>query len=100
MLPFVVTGDLKGGSPILYSEVSGPLTKEKDTSTTYSREKPPKLYEQLLSLFQTDRSLHVIDACSGAGSCGVACLSLGVKCLILEKSRIKARLIRQRIGGC
>ena len=45
MLPFVVTGDLKGGNPILYSEVSGPLTKEKDTSTTYSREKPPKLYE-------------------------------------------------------
>ena len=51
MLPFVVTDDLKGGNPILYSEVSGLLTKEKDTNTTYSKGKPPKLYEQLLSLF-------------------------------------------------
>ena len=51
MLPFVVTDDLKGGNPKLYSEVSGLLTKEKDTNTTYSKGKPPKLYEQLLSLF-------------------------------------------------
>ena len=40
----------------------------------------------------------MIDACSGAGSCGVACLSLGLKCVVFEQSQIKARLIKQRIG--
>ena len=62
------------------------------------REKPAKLYEQILNTYLTDKSLYAVDACSGSGSCGVACQSLGVKCLVLEKSQMKERLIRQRIG--
>ena len=73
------------------------LFKEKDSGTTHKRQKPVKLYEQLLKEHHTDKSLHVIDACGGAGTCAIACISLGMKCVVLEKSKIKARLIRQQI---
>ena len=98
MLPFVVTKALGDGNPVLFAEVGESLTKEKDPAAIYVREKPAKLYEQILNTFLTDKSLYAIDACSGFGSCGVACQSLGVKCLVLEKSQMKERLIRQRIG--
>ena len=98
MLPFVITKALGDGNPILFTEVGESLTKEKDIAAIYVREKPAKLYEQILNTFLTDKSLYAIDACRGSGSCGVACQSLGVKCLVLEKSQMKERLIRQRIG--
>ena len=42
-------------------------------------------------LFKADKLLHVIDACSGVGSCGVGscgvtCQQKGLKCVVLEKS--------------
>jgi hypothetical protein len=49
MLPFVITKALRDGNPILFTEVGESLTKEKDTATIYVREKPAKLYEQLLN---------------------------------------------------
>ncbi len=70
-------------NPIVFTEVGESLTKEKDTAATYVREKPAKQHEQILNTFLTDKSLYAIDACSGSGSCGVACQSLGVKCLVL-----------------
>ena len=98
ILPFVITNALVDGNPIQFTEVGESLTKEKDTAAIYVREKPAKLYELILNTFLTDKSLYAIDACSGSGSCGVAIQSLGVKCLVLEKSHMKERLIRQRIG--
>ena len=74
------------------------LYKRKENAGNSQKRKPTGLYKQLLSAFQSDKSLHVIDACGRAGSCGVACLSLGVKCVVLEKSQIIARPIKQRIG--
>lgn len=75
--------------------MTGPFTKEKDTLEIHKRGKPSGPYKQLFSAFQGDKSLHGIDACSGAGSCSVAYLSTGVKCVILDKSQVKVRLIRQ-----
>ena len=41
--------------------------------------------------------LHVIDACSGVASCGVACQLTKRKCIIMEKCEVKSRLINQRL---
>ena len=49
------------------------LVREKDTCMCYGRQKPIKLYEELLEILKVDALLHVIDACSGVASCGVAC---------------------------
>ncbi|CAB4019463.1 Hypothetical predicted protein [Paramuricea clavata] len=71
--------------------------KERDSGMVYKRQKPVKLYEELLEVLKADKSQHVIDACSGVASCAVACLSKDIKCVVLEKSAIKARLISQRL---
>jgi DNA modification methylase len=81
----------------LFSARNEIVVKEKDSGIVYQRQKPVKLYEQLLDIFKADKLLHVIDACSGVGSCGVACQQKGLKCVILEKSRLKFRLINQRV---
>jgi 16S rRNA G966 N2-methylase RsmD len=60
----------------------------------YKRQKSVKLYEELLEVLKAE---HVLDACSGVASCAVACLSKDIKCVVLEKSAIKARLIYQRL---
>ena len=62
MLPFVITKALGDGNPILCTEIGESLTKEKDTAAIYVREKPAKLYEQILNTFLTDKSLYAIDA--------------------------------------
>ena len=72
--------------------------KERDTGATYSRQKAVDLYSKIIQLCSTDKSLYIIDACSGVGSCALACSTLGRKCVVLEKSPIKARMIRQRIN--
>jgi DNA modification methylase len=71
--------------------------KERDSGMMYKRQKPVKLYEELLEVLKADKSQHVIDACSGVATCAVACLSKDIKCVVLEKSAIKARLISQRL---
>ena len=75
----------------------GCIVKEKDTGISYGQQKPIKLYEKLLDPLKADASLYVIDACSGVGSCGVACQTPRRKCIIIEKSEVKARLISQRL---
>ena len=42
----------------------------------------------ILNILLNDKSLYVVDGCSGGGSCGLACISLGIKCGIFEKSGI------------
>ena len=74
------------------------LFEEKDTGISYKRQKPVELYSQLIEVFSKDKCLHIIDACSGAGSCPLACSSLSRKCIILEKCPVKARMIRQRVN--
>ena len=56
-----------------------------------------KLYSELMQLFSKDKSLHVVDACSGAGSYTLACLDMNINCVVLEKCALKARLICQRV---
>ena len=53
---------------------------------------------RFIKIYTKDRFLHIIDACSGAGSCALACSTLERKCIILEKSLVNARLIRQRVN--
>jgi hypothetical protein len=71
----------------LFSARNEIVVKEKDSGIVYRRQKPVKLHEQLLDVFKADKLLHVIDACSGVGSCEVACQQKGLKCVVLEKSR-------------
>ena len=73
------------------------LVREKDTRMCYGRQKPLKLYEKLLEILKVDALLHVIDACSGVASCGVACQLTKRKCIIMEKCEVKSRLINQRL---
>ena len=84
ILPFVVTRTTKCDikSVNLLSESSDPF------STIYQRQKACKLYETILNILLNDKSLYVVDGCSGGGSCGLACISLGIKCGIFEKSGI------------
>ena len=63
----------------------------------YGRQKPIKLYEKLLEILKVDALLHVIDACRGVASCGVAFQLTKRKCIIIEKWEVKARLINQRL---
>lgn len=81
----------------MFSIPSEPFTKEKDSGVIYERQKPVALYSSLLEIFHPDKLLHVLDSCSGAGSCAVACLNAGLKCLVLEKDLLRARLIEQRL---
>lgn len=74
------------------------LFKEKDTGMEYKRQKPVKLYKDFILMFSSDPSLYILDCCSGAGSCAVACTALKRKCVVLEKSEAKARLIQQRLN--
>ena len=74
-------------------ESSEPTVKEKDTGIVDNRQKPTKLYEELISIFNKDKSLHVLDCCGGAGSCALACNALGLKCIVIEKSPFKNSLI-------
>ena len=95
--PFLVTKtsqQIKGDD--LFTQSVDELFAEKDTGTIHQRQKPVKLYVKLLKLFMHDKSLHVVDACGGAGSCALACQELGIKCIVLDKSGIKVRLIKQR----
>ena len=80
----------------LFTQSADDLFAEKDTGISHQRQKPVKLYIKLLNLFVQDKTLYVVDACGGAGSCALACQEFGVKCLVLDKSPIKVRLIRQR----
>jgi hypothetical protein len=70
----------------LFSPRNEIVVKEKDSGIVYRRQKPVKLHEQLLDVFKADKLLHVIDACSGVGSCEVACQQEGLKSVFLEKS--------------
>ena len=70
---------------------------ERDSKTSYKRQKPVELYKKLLQIFSTDKTLHIVDTCSGASSCAVASNVLGLKAIILEKSELKVRLIMQKI---
>ena len=80
----------------LFTQSVDELFAERDTGIIHKRQKPVKLYEKLLNLFVHDKSLYVVDACGGAGSCALACQELGIKCIVLDKSDIKVRLIKQR----
>lgn len=73
------------------------LAKEKDSQETYKRQKPKQLYKELINLFSKDKSLHIFDICSGAGSCTLSCVELGRNCVVIEQSLVRARLIRQRV---
>ena len=96
--PFVTScGKLNLGRTHLFEAESEQYFKEKDSGTVHKRQKPPKLYIELMQLFLKDKSLHVVDACSGAGSCALACLDINVNCVILERCAVKARLICQRV---
>lgn len=95
--PFIVTRTskvLRSGD--LFTQPRDQLCKEKDTGAIYNRQKPVALYKQLLEIFVDDKSPHVVDACSGVGSCALACRDLGIKCIVLDKCDIKIRLIKQR----
>ena len=86
----------KQGTNILTIEEKMHLVSEKDTGQVYARQKPVQLYTELINLFSNDKYMYVIDACSGAGSCALACSAAKKNCIVIEKSSIKARLIRQR----
>jgi DNA modification methylase len=73
------------------------VVRDKDTKEIYDHQKPVKLYSSLLDVFKPDKSLHVLDVCSGAGSCAVACKNAQYKCLVIEKSLVRCRLIEQRL---
>lgn len=101
LLPFVVSS----GAPIvpatnIFTADNGAVVKEKDSVSGISsnRQKPAQLYIDIMKTFTKDKSLHIVDACSGAGSCALACSILGRKCIIFENSLAKARLIRQRVN--
>ena len=97
-LPFVVTVTSKMRKrKNLFSIGEETLVKERDCGISYKMQKPVKLYQELLDALKEDKSMHVIDACRGAGSCGVACLMKGCKCIVIERSALKARLINQRL---
>ena len=94
--PFVVTKTSKMiKRKNLFSIGEETLVKERESGISYKRQKPVKLYQEQLDALKEDKSMHVIDACSGAGSCGVACLMKGFKCIVIETSALKARLIDQ-----
>jgi hypothetical protein len=102
VLPFIVSGSkitLVSSTNFIEAEAD-PLAKEKDTKSIYTRQKPIALYKKLLEIFCADKTLHTVDACSGAGSCGLACADEGLKCLIMEECDIKIRLIKQRLQLC
>ena len=46
---------------------------EKDGVDMCSRQKPTELYEVLINLFTSEKTLHTIYACSDADSCAVPC---------------------------
>ncbi len=97
MQPFVVCGRPINGSNVFKVVNKMIVAKEKDTGCSYARQKPVELYEELIHIFSKDKTLHILDCCSGAGSCALACMSLKLKCVVLEKSATKIRLIRQRM---
>lgn len=101
VLPFLVSRVSNGHFQISANDIISvngeSLIKEKDSGITYERQKPVELYSTLLDIFSPDKSLHVLDTCSGAGSCAVACTAAKYKCLVLEKSLTKCRLIEQRL---
>ena len=99
ILPFVVScGTPNDPATNLVTADNGPFTKEKDSGIVSKRQKPLQLFFEIIKIYTKDRSLHIIDACSGARSCALACSKLERKCIILEKSLVKARLIRQRVN--
>ena len=67
-------------------------------STIYQRQKACKLYETILNILLNDIYLYVVDGCSGGGSCGLAFISMRIKCVIFAKSAFKARLIGQGVS--
>ena len=58
------------------------LFLEKDTGMEYSQQKPVELYKDIMKSFSNDPSLYILDCCSGAGSCAIACSSLKRNCVI------------------
>jgi DNA modification methylase len=99
VLQFVVAcGATKTPATNLFSVGKDSRIKEKDSGTVSRRQKPVLLYKKLLELYCKDTSLHILDVCSGAGTCAVACAADSLKCVILEKSPIKVRLIKQRVN--
>ncbi|XP_028417131.1 uncharacterized protein LOC114541406 [Dendronephthya gigantea] len=102
IFPFIVSGsssiEVEAATNIF--RVDGePLAKEVDSGIKYTRQKPIQLYCELIKVFCHDKSLYIVDACSGAGSCAMACSKLGLKCIVLDNSALKLRLIRQRLGS-
>ncbi|CAB4029494.1 Hypothetical predicted protein, partial [Paramuricea clavata] len=99
VLPFIVSGSKSTlvSSTSFIKAPADPLAKEKDTKSVYTRHKPIGLYKKLLEIFCADKTLHSIDACSGAGSCGLTCADEGLKCLIVDECDVKIRLIKQRL---
>jgi DNA modification methylase len=95
--PFLVSCGMPDGNVISVKECIVTV-KEKDTGTSYQRQKAVDLYTQLIQLLSKDKSMYIIDGCSGVGSCALACTTLGRKCIVLEKCPIKARMIRQRVN--
>ena len=72
--PFVVSCGNPSVRALDLVKLNGEITlfKEKDTGMSYKRQKPVELYSQLIEVFSKDKCLHIIDACSGAGSCALA----------------------------
>ena len=95
--PFVIIETSRAiTSKNIFSAAGDVSVREKDSGLAYARQKPIKLYRMLFDIFKPDPMLHVLDACSGAASCALACGKKGLSCVVLEKSELKIRLIKQR----
>ena len=90
ILPFVAScGTPNVPATNLVTADNGPFTKEKDSGIVSKRQKPLQLFVEIITkdrseIYTKDRSPRISDACSGAGSCALACSTLEQKCIILE----------------
>ena len=100
VFPFIVSGsstiEVEAAANIFKAD-GEPLAKEMDGGITYKRQKPFQLYCDLIKVFCHDKSMHIIDACSGAGSCAMACSTLGHKVHCTGEVTTKAKINQTKI---
>lgn len=87
------------GKPLsnLWDDISY-ITRTQQDPRTYPTQKPLKLLQRIVAMSTNEGDL-VLDPTAGSGTTGVACLSLGRRCVQLDINKDAKAVFERRIGS-
>lgn len=85
-----------GGRCGIFSSLSGKSVDRRDGRSLHPTQKPTELMLELVDLF-TEPDEVVLDCYAGSGTTGAACLRLGRRVILMEKSPKYAAIARERL---